>query len=610
MFPQSVIQEIKDRLSIVALIGEPVVLTKAGRNYKGLCPFHQEKTPSFNVHEDKQIFHCFGCGEGGDIFHFIMKHQGLNFREAIEYLAKRAGVELPSTDDPAAKEKAAKQEKHKKLLLRVTEIAAEFFHAQLMNPEKGLPAVNYLKSRGYSDADFYKEQLLGFGDNEWEALCTHLIERQVPLALAAEVGLIKKRAGSESYYDFFRGRLIFPIRDRQGRIVAFGGRVLPDLTEDDSAKYLNSPESPLFHKSDLLYGLPQAAAAMREKDRAICVEGYLDVLALHRAGMTETVAPLGTALTSQHIRFISRYTRNVWVTFDGDSAGRRAAKRSLPLFLETGLVPRVIILPEGEDPDSLITREGEKALEPHLKRALTLFEWLIDVTVAESGHDTAGRVNAVNELKPLFAKVHDPIERATYAKRLAEKIRTPVAAVARALTGKANPSDAVSKSLLNKGKKRVHPKGQAAAERGCLALAFQVPEGALALRSLIGPEDFSTPLYRAVAEGAWRNMNDNGQIDLHSLLGDLSEKKDATFLEDYRSEITALACENTDFAGEQYDPNMLAKDLVRGLRAQQERIAIAELREELVAAEAVGDEKRVTELQSVLQKRFSARQNI
>ncbi|MBI2342767.1 MAG: DNA primase [Deltaproteobacteria bacterium] len=357
MYPQAVIQELKERLSIVTMIGEIVPLKKAGRNYRGLCPFHQEKTPSFHVHEEKQIFHCFGCGEGGDLIHFFMKRDGRTFREAVEYLAQRAGVELPAVGSEAA-EVLQQRRRQEKLLLRVNVVAAEYFQQALMDVER--PRI-YLESRGYRDAGFFTQHLLGYADDRWDSLVHFFQQRRVPMELAVHVGLIKKRPQKEGHYDFFRDRLIFPIRDSHGAIVAFGGRDLGD-GEADGAKYLNTAESPIFHKGEMLYGFPMAADAMRRADRALVVEGYLDVLALHRVGLEETVAPLGTALTAGHLRQIVRYTKNIWLLFDADAAGQRAAKRVLPLFLPLELVPRMVILPASEDPDSYAAKAGLEAL--------------------------------------------------------------------------------------------------------------------------------------------------------------------------------------------------------------------------------------------------------
>lgn len=603
MYPPSVIQEIKDRLSLVAFIAETIPLKKAGRNYKGLCPFHQEKTPSFLVHDDKQIFHCFGCGEGGDLVHFVMRRQGLNFPEAIELLAERAGVTLPVSTDTKAQQAAESERQHRKLGLRVNTLATEYFQERLRAAGAGDAALNYLKSRGYEDSAFFTQHFLGYAEDGWEGLATFLQQRNVPMELAMQLGLVKKRPRGEGYYDFFRGRLIFPIRNVKGEVVAFGGRVVPGAgAPDDAAKYLNSPDSPLFHKSETMYGFPMAASAMRAADRAIVVEGYLDVLALHRVGLAETVAPLGTALTAKHLRLITRYTRNIWLVFDGDTAGENAAMRSLPVFLEGGLVPRVVLLPAGEDPDSFVAKAGGEAFAAQLPTAPTLFEWVIDSTVAAAGTGTAGRVQAVNALKPLFAKLGDPIQEAAYVRRLAQRIRIDESAVLRALRGQRDvigPKPAQSPQVAKASPSATDP--LAVAERSCLAFLFHVPEGARVLISLIAPADFRVPAHRQLAEWCWRLYAEHRAVAVDALL---ACTEDAAM----RSLVTGLACTAGEFddVTDESIP-MVAQSVVQALRRAQEREAIGQVREALMAAEAAGDTDTVTRLMQDLQQRHQER---
>jgi DNA primase len=559
-FPPTVIQEIKDRISIVGYIGEHIPLKKAGRNHKGLCPFHQEKTPSFHVHDDRQIFHCFGCSEGGDLIHFVMKHQGLSFPEAVRELAARAGVELPAVGPSHEAGLQAKQ--HRQRLLRVNELASEYFVANLSQPQRGQAARNYLQSRGFSNREFFEQHLVGHADEQWEGLSQFLRSRQVPLEYAVELGLIKKRPQADGHFDFFRDRIMFPIRDRHGAVIAFGGRIVPSEEKtDESAKYLNSPESPLFQKSTTLYGLPLSAEGMRQRDRAIIVEGYLDVLALQQVGLTETVAPLGTALTEDHLRMIMRYTHNCYCCFDGDAAGRRAARRVLPLALALGVIPHVIVLPEGSDPDLIVQQGGAAAFEERIGGAITLFEWIIDETVALAGADTVGRVKSVETLRPFFAALHDPIQRGSYRDRLSRALHIDPQLVERALTegGKVvtpqrtkTPSHTAPTGSADDREVR----GRAKAEEHCLAFLLQVPEGMANLASQLAPEDFQVAVHRAIAERCWELYDAEGAVVVSHLLG---STEDALF----HSTVSRLT-----LAGERYDQ-------VEGLGAESSKILVA-----------------------------------
>ncbi|OGQ04492.1 MAG: DNA primase [Deltaproteobacteria bacterium RIFCSPLOWO2_12_FULL_44_12] len=419
MASKEILEEIRRRLSIVSLIGERIPLKKSGRNFKGICPFHQEKTPSFMVSDEKQIFHCFGCSTGGDIFTFLMKLDGLNFAEALEELARKAGVKLPPRQKSDTPDADADWMRQKKWALRLNEIAKDFFFKNLHDETKGTPARQYLKSRGIS-LELAKQLQLGFSDKSWEALVSVLSEAKAPLKLAADLGLVKKREKEEGYFDFFRARLIFPIFDVKGEIVGFGGRVLEK--SDDSAKYLNSSDSILYNKSRTVYGLNWAKEAIRKQEEAILVEGYMDLISLKQAGIENVVAPLGTALTLDHLQLLKRYTTNFVVAFDGDDAGTQAAFRALPLFLGLELVPKALTLPTGMDPDNFIRQEGKEAWEKLKDRSQTLFEYFVDWVIKETGKGTAAKVEAWEKIRPLLAKVKNSVEAGIYRKKVANKL--------------------------------------------------------------------------------------------------------------------------------------------------------------------------------------------
>ncbi|WP_189470544.1 DNA primase [Litchfieldella qijiaojingensis] len=380
--PQRFIDDLLARVDVVEVVGERVALKKSGRNYSGLCPFHQEKTPSFTVSQDKQFYHCFGCGAHGNALRFLMEYDNLRFPEAVEQLASRQGMEVPreGADDPRAQARERKRQEGVNLL----ELAANFFRERLRMTEAGA-ARAYLERRGLS-AEVQAEFGIGYAPHDWEALKRHLSERGIPEAVQVEYGLLVQREDSGRTYDRFRDRVVFPIRDFKGRTIAFGGRVLGDA----KPKYLNSPESPVFHKGRELYGLFEARQANRQLERVLIVEGYMDVVALAQFGIRNAVATLGTATSEEHLSRLFRLVGEVVFCFDGDRAGRQAANRALetvlPLMID-GRQARFLFLPEGEDPDSLVRREGADAFADRITCASPLSEFLFEQ--ASLGRDLA-----------------------------------------------------------------------------------------------------------------------------------------------------------------------------------------------------------------------------
>ncbi len=342
-FAQDKIEELRGRADIVEVIGAHVRLRRVGNRFTGLCPFHNEKTPSFSVSPERGFFHCFGCGAGGTVFNFVMQIEGLSFPEAIRSLAARYGITLPERGESSAKTG------ERDSLYRANEVAADFYAHVLWNIPEGALARDYLKSRGVAD-DTTHAFKLGFAPVG--ASLTRALEKRGLIDAGRKLGLVKQDANAP--YDMFRARLMFPIRDVQGRTIAFGGRVL----DDRLPKYINSAESPLYSKARNAYGLYEARQAIAKSDRAIVVEGYLDAIAVSAAGFKEVVASLGTSLTVDQLRLLGRYTRNVIACFDGDAAGRKASLRALEVFLAAGLLGRGIFIPTGFDPDTLIRDQG------------------------------------------------------------------------------------------------------------------------------------------------------------------------------------------------------------------------------------------------------------
>lgn len=357
-FPSSFLQELSSRVSIVNVVGQVVKLKRKGNEYWGCCPFHHEKTASFSVSDEKGFYHCFGCGEHGNVFDFVKKSMGMTFPEAVEYLARQAGMEVPR-----ATPEDYERERRKKGLSEALEAACVFYEEQLQKPA-GRPGLYYLQQRGLT-TETIKKFRLGFAPSG-NALKAHLIREGFEENILKEAGLLSKSSDSDSSYDYFRNRVMFPIADRRGRIIAFGGRVM----DDGEPKYLNSPDSPVFSKGENLYALHLSGEPARKKQEIIVVEGYMDVIAMAQAGIDRAVAPLGTALTEHQIELLWRYAPEPLCSFDGDGAGQKAAARAadrvLPL-LKPGYSLRFITLPDDLDPDEFIKEHGKTALEEFLQ---------------------------------------------------------------------------------------------------------------------------------------------------------------------------------------------------------------------------------------------------
>ena len=384
MKDERLLEELKARLDIVDVISDYIELKRAGQNYKGLCPFHSEKTPSFMVNPGKQRFHCFGCGTGGDIIQFAMKYENLSFQETLKLLAKKAGIDLKdykvSKDDEGLRGK----------LLEIVKEASRVFAENL---RKSKSAYAYLRGRGLTE-ETIRAFSLGYAVKEWHSLTNYLVHKGFSLSLILQSGIAS--SGDRGSYDTFRDRILFPISDVQGDIIAFGGRVM----DDSHPKYLNSAESPLFKKGETLYGLNYAKDSIRRKGYAIVVEGYLDVMMSHQYGFDNTVAPLGTALTTGHLQKMKRFARKAVLVFDSDEAGKSAAKRSLPLLLEQGFGAKILLLPDKEDPDSFLKKHGNVPYEKLLSESRSVIDFVLDSSrkdKTETVHEAIGIISAASD---------------------------------------------------------------------------------------------------------------------------------------------------------------------------------------------------------------------
>ena len=415
--PDEKVEEVRERCNIVEVVSGYVSLKKAGRNFVGLCPFHSEKTPSFTVNEEKGIFHCFGCGTGGNVFSFLTRIEGRSFPEVVRELAEKEGVELPRQDaSPAYNKERERVSREKDKLLGVNEEAAVFYQNLLMKSAEGEDARSYLKGRGI-DSEIAKEWRLGYGGREWSTFSNRL-KSSDSIKTAEKAGLILERKKG-GHYDRFRKRLIFPICDLKGKVVAFGGRIL----DGDGPKYMNSPESPIYTKGKLLYGLNVAKEGIRTEGEAILVEGYMDLLSLYGAGIRNVAGTLGTALTVSQALLLKRFCKKVILLFDSDEAGVKAALRAFDILSGEGVAALVLTLPEGEDPDSFVTKEGAEALREKIKDAVPALDFFLGEKM--KGRDISSPAEAaavIHEVNPFLKRIKDPVERSLAVKKVAERM--------------------------------------------------------------------------------------------------------------------------------------------------------------------------------------------
>ena len=419
--PTHVIEQVASANDIVEVIGSYFPLKRAGANFRALCPFHQEKTPSFHVSPARQSFHCFGCGVGGSVFRFVMDYEHIDFPAAVRRLAARAGIPVIEERGDSAEED--RQHEARRTLLKLHSEAAEWFHENLLKRELAAPARDYLKKRGITSA-VVKSWQLGFAPDSWDACLKWALDRGFKRGTILQSGLVKLRdeeRPESDVYDRFRGRLMFPICNDVGEVIAFSGRILK--SEAESAKYLNSPETPLFRKGSILFGLHKTKRGLIDAGCAIVCEGQLDLITLFEAGLTNVVAPQGTAFTEGQARILKRYVNEVVLCFDADAAGQKAAERSLEPLLENNLVVRVAEMPPGEDPDSLIRKEGAEKFSARIQAARDFFDFWIEheVTTVDLTNLSA-KMQLARRLAETVARVHDPLMRNEVISKVAARL--------------------------------------------------------------------------------------------------------------------------------------------------------------------------------------------
>jgi len=431
-----IIEEIKQRINIVEVIQEYLPLKKAGTNWKGLCPFHSEKSPSFMVSEDRMMFHCFGCGEHGDVFTFLMKQEGYDFPEVLKLLADRAGVKIERRDPKIAHER--------NLLSEIAEISSRFYQKVLTDSPQAETARQYLMKRALkpeTDAAFG----IGFAPDGWENLCSFLSKRGYKDGDIINSGLALRSVNGRGVYDRFRKRVMFTIRNAHGQVIGFTGRLLPEDEKkpDAGGKYVNTPESALYHKGSVLYGLDMAKQEIKKQDLAVLVEGNMDVVSSHQAGIRNVIAASGTALTDDQLRLLGRYTRRLAVAFDADAAGDSAAKKGIVAALRAGFLVKVIVIPEGagKDPDDCVRKDPD-LWRKAIANAIDIIDFLVVSCRAKFDlHSLEGKRAAVEQILPIIAEVGDPVVQAHYLKVLSETVGIPDDVIRSQLPKRGNAED-------------------------------------------------------------------------------------------------------------------------------------------------------------------------
>jgi len=563
--PDETLQAIRERVSLVEVVSGYVTLRKAGRNHLGLCPFHSEKTPSFTVNDERGLFHCFGCGAGGTVFTFVMRIDRIDFRDAVELLAHRAGIALPARGDTGPGGEQRQQ------LIELNRAAQRHFEEALRAPG-GTPGRQYLEKRGLRRTTV-EQYGIGYCPPTGGTLARALAGKKLPIQKAVELGLVGRRADG-SMYDRFWGRVTFPIRDGSGNILGFGGRTLGS----DHPKYLNSPESPLFHKGQVLYGLFEARDAIRSAERVVVVEGYLDALALVEAGIGYAVASLGTALTPAQLRLAKRFAPEVVAFFDGDRAGQQAAARAFGACVEAGVWGLGAFLPEGFDPDTYVRAHGADATRAILQRAIPLADFFLQRMSPGADATLPQRARAAEEVGRVITKVHDPIQFNLLAKQAAEHLRVDEAIFrdVRARGVAAGPSRPPAPPH--------RPDQRFRAEEATLLEVMAWDHDVARLVSRSGVLDaFSDAALadagRAVL-AAWENDN-NGTSALDKMPGPIAERISAAVLGE--------GAVSTD------DRLHVAQDCIDAIERRQHRSQVREGVARLRLAEARGDDAAVRE---------------
>ncbi len=572
--PENTLNEILSRIDIVELISEYLPLKRSGRGYTALCPFHHEKTPSFIVSRQKQIFHCFGCQAGGNAFGFLMKYDRLEFPEAVETLAKRAGVLIPQ-DERQIKNQGIAQE-----LYKINEMAANFYFNLLSSPE-GAGALNYLRKRGMT-AETIRAFKLGYAPDKWDGLLNYLRSKNIPLSLIEKAGLIIAK-DNQGYYDRFRQRIIIPISDARNRIIAFGARVL----DNSLPKYINSPETAFYSKSKTLFGLNLSKEAIITQDCAVIVEGYFDLIAPFQAGITNIAASCGTALTTEQVRLLKRYSRNIVMIYDADDAGQSATMRSLELLVEEDMNVRVVRLEKGYDPDAYIRHSHPEGFRDLIIGAKDTVDYMLDTLKAKYDlTDISQKARIASIILPLLAKFKNEVLKSEYLKKLSRELGVSESSLSAELkkTKKTGYEDKQGNSAGPQPDSRQAK--SFCAESMLVKILLEENELIEHLRQKILPKDFKDNRLSRIIARMFELSHDKENVEPQSLLNHFSETDvSRTICELAASEMPKIT-----------DKLKLLNDCVNKIKEKSRKSKQQELCEQIRLAQHSKDENRIYQL--------------
>ena len=492
-------------------------LKPAGKGFKGLCPFHEEKTPSFMVSSEKQLFHCFGCGEGGNVFNFLMKYEKLSFFEAVKMLAKKSGVPLPVDE-----EKENILHKKKERLYKLNNLVANYYQECLFRTNQGKKVINYFKKRGINDTSVEK-YILGYAPPGWDALTNFLKKKGYSYEELIKAGLIKKSKIEGKYIDYFRDRIIFPIFSLSGRVIGFGGRVL----DDSLPKYINSPETLVYNKGSNLYSLNFAKEDIRKKNYIIIVEGYTDVLIAQQYGFNNLAASLGTALTTKQIDLIKRFTDTVLIAYDSDSAGNMATLRSLDLLVKAGLEIKVIALSQGYDPADFLIKKGRETFQNLIDRSLSLIDYKLKLLYSKYSIKTIeGKVKVVKEILPTLNVIGNEVELRAQTKKISEELKLSEEAILIELKRYKRGSRDSSHNFI----KLNSESGNIKAEKILIGCMLENEQIARDILTKLKAEDFSVLLHRQILTAIEKNLKDDKMVDSQKVIDYLNDDKAAKLI--------------------------------------------------------------------------------
>lgn len=589
--PEDKLAEIRNAADIVDVISSRVILKKTGKDYSGLCPFHTEKTPSFTVSPAKQIFHCFGCGTGGNVFNFLMLFENISFPEAVETLSRQYGIPLPSRQ-MSSREKQQVSEREQLLALNKKVMA--FYRDVLLKRPEGENARRYLKNR-HINREVVDQFSLGSAPNAWDALAKYLSRQRIPMSLAEKAGLVLPRQSS-GHYDRFRNRVIFPISDATGQIIAFGGRVL----DDAKPKYLNSPETPIYNKRRILYGLHAAREACRREQSVFVVEGYFDRITMHQFGIGNTVATLGTSLTREHVRRLKGYAKKAFLVFDSDEAGIKAAHRTTGTFLDEGMEAAVVLLPEGFDPDSFLFEHGADEFFKIAGKALGLVDFQLQSAIERNTLSLEGKIRIISEMTVALAEITDSAARSIYVRYLSEKIGVDETVILEKISqarekersGRSAPAvregSAAEQSLSNRQKQPVDR-----FEAKVIAMMLQYPSVLDEIRNQGVIQYFEDSRLKTIGERILNQYPHGG--------GSVSEFINCLEDEGHRELVASLCIE--DASWDDHSCRMLVSQFLKA-RGRQNNTLLDRIR----AAEQSGDEVLVMKLLNEKQNQMANRE--